>query len=103
MLQATSAATKLARPSKPHRLQGGQTDAIVNKRLNLPALAAVARYEGAWDRTFIEKRSESLLGRAWDVIYPWLIFDEPDSRLVHHWRAKQPEPPNVSRQTPTRP
>lgn len=48
------------------------TQEIARNAAHMPHLAAVARRQGDWDADFIRKRSERLLGLAWDELYAWL-------------------------------
>jgi hypothetical protein len=38
----------------------------------VPYLKAIGMKSSDWDLAFIEKRSECLYGRVWDVLKPWL-------------------------------
>ena len=47
-------------------------DYIVERRQHLPMLRSISRFEGEWDREFIQERTRHLLARAWTILDNWL-------------------------------
>ena len=45
---------------------------ITERRQHLPLLQSVAGFEGIWDKSFIELRTDHLLSRAWAILNAWL-------------------------------
>lgn len=48
------------------------TENLVSLSKHMPHLIAIGQKKGEWDANFIKKRSENILGMAWDELYSWL-------------------------------
>ncbi len=60
-------------------------------KVYVPVTASLATVKGPWDATMVQRRSECLLGLAWDRLAPWLGIEDGDQACESFTESAKPK------------